>query len=427
MSNASLAIYLGESYAEIEARGGSNNVLLKKNFFLPQTSLKAILNQHVKPLTAEHTISNVYVVTKYLDRLKSFRLGGSVIQVLNENQENNYTFEDSTCLSLAAAALIIPVAKSFTVEILKSELERVKKINAEANKVVLSLTDFTSEQISSIENFFTEQGFSVFKNPQPENLNSLRRTLINAGSEGTKEEIVSEITTCITGGDEDVAAPDIHFWVKDQFQTTFENIDLYFSADQFLHNLFYNNKKDLLIHTDLERWIVMKNKTVPVWTSPWGNVNYEHIESESIGIHPFSEVKIHSSGHLVFSKVPAAIEPGPMLAGRSVKTLVVDAFFKTISKDETLVQLFPKLAESTLCNKIESQFKVLEKGQAHYEEPFDLNVIQDFVVNKLGYDILLHKIKEDRLEWTGHLNVLFKKLDNAVKPYSWTTEIFKRI
>lgn len=427
MSNASLAIYLGESYAEIEARGGSNNVLLKKNFFLPQTSLKAILNQHVKPLTAEHTISNVYVVTKYLDRLKSFRLGGSVIQVLNENQENNYTFEDSTCLSLAAAALIIPVAKSFTVEVLKSELERVKKINAEANKVVLSLNDFTSEQIDSIENFFAEQGFSVFKNPQPENLNSLRRTLINAGSEGTKEEIVSEITTCITGGDEETAAPDIHFWVKDQFQTSFENIDLYFSADQFLHNLFFNNKKDLLIHTDLERWIVMKNKTVPVWKSPWGNVNYEHIESESIGIHPFSEVKIHSSGHLVFSKIPAAIEPGPMLAGRSVKTLVVDAFFKTISKDETLVQLFPKLAESTLCNKIESQFKVLEKGQAHYEEPFDLNVIQDFVVNKLGYDILLHKIKEDRLEWTGHLNVLFKKLDNAVKPYSWTTEIFKRI
>lgn len=426
MSNASLAIYLGESYAEIEARSGSS-ILMKKTFFLPQTSLKSILNQHVKPLTADHSFSDVYVVTKYLDRLKSFRLGGSVIQVLNENQENNYTFEDSTCLSLAAAALIIPVAKNFTVDHLKSELERVKKINAEANKVVLSLTGLSDEQVNSIVNFFTEQKFSVFKNPQPENLNSLRRTLINAGSEGTKEEIVSEITACITGGAEDAPVPNIHFWVKNQFQSSFENIDLYFSADQFLHHLFFNNKKDLLIHTDLERWIVMKNKTVPVWKSPWGNVNYDHIESESIGIHPFSEVKIHSSGHLVFSKIPAAIEPGPMLAGRSVKTLVVDAFFKTISKEENLVQLFPKLAESTLCNKIESQFKVLEKGQAHYEEPFDLNVIQDFVVNKLGYDILLHKVKEDRLEWTGHLNILFKKLDNAVKPFSWTTEIFKRI
>ncbi|AZZ35978.1 hypothetical protein CIK05_03945 [Bdellovibrio sp. qaytius] len=423
ISQASLAIYLGESYAEIEARSGST-VLLKKTFFLPQTSLKSILNQHIKPLTTEHTFSSVYVVTKYLDRLKSFRLGGSVIQVLNENQENNYTFEDSTCLSLAAAALIIPLNKTFTIDHLKTELERVKKTNAEANKVVISLSQFTDEQLASIENFFIEQKFSVFKNPEPENLNSLRRTLINAGSEGTKEEIVSEITACLSRDDK---APEIHFWVKNKFQKAFENIDLYFSADQFLHTLFFNNKKDLLIHTDLERWIVMKNKTVPVWKSPWGNVNYEHIESESIGIHPFSEVKIHSSGHLVFSKVPAAIEPGPMLAGRSVKTLVVDAFYKTISKDDNLVQLFPKLAENTLCTKIESQFKVLEKGQAHYEEPFDLKIIQDFVVNKLGYDILLHKVKEDRLAWTGHLNILFKKLDNAVSPFSWTAEIFKRI
>lgn len=421
ISQASLAIYLGESYAEIEARSVSAaDILLKKTFFLPQTSLKAILNQHVKPLTTEHTISSVYIVTKYLDRLKSFRLGGSVIQVLNENQENNYTFEDSTCLSLAAAALIIPLGKAFTLDQLKTELERVKKINPEANKVVISLSQFSAEQIASIENFFLEQNFSVFKNPEPDNLHTLRKTLINAGSEGTKEEIVSELKDCL--GD-----PEIHFWVKNKFQKDFENIDLYFSADQFLHNLFKKNKKDLLIHTDLERWIVMKNKISPVWNSPWGKVNYEHIESEAIGIHPFSEVKIHSSGHLVFSKVPAAIEPGPMLAGRSVKTLVVDAFYKTISQDPNLIQLFPKLAETSLCGKIESQFKVLEKGQAHYEEPFDLKIIQDFVVNKLGYDILLHKVKEEKLEWTGHLNILFKKLDNAVSPFSWTTEIYKRL
>lgn len=420
ISQASLAIYLGESYAEIEARGVSSSVLLKKTFFLPQTSLKAILNQHVKPLAAEHTISSVYIVTKYLDRLKSFRLGGSVIQILNEHQENNYTFEDSTSLSLAAAALIIPLGKNFSIDHLKNELERVKKVNPEANKVVISLSQFTPEQITSIENFFNEQNFSVFINPQPENLNSLRKTLINAGSEGTKEEIVSEVKECL-------GEPEIQFWVKDKFQKNFENIDLYFSADQFLHNLFKKNKKDLLIHTDLERWIVMKNKISPVWKSPWGKVDYEHIESEAIGIHPFSEVKIHSSGHLVFSKVPAAIEPGPMLAGRSVKTLVVDAFYKTISKDENLIQLFPKLNENILCSKIESQFKVLEKGQAHYEEPFDLKIIQDFVVNKLGYDILLHKVKEEKLEWTGHLNILFKKLDNAVSPFSWTTEIFKRL
>ena len=104
-----------------------------------------------------------------------------------------------------------------------------------------------------------------------------------------------------------------------------------------------------------------------------------------------------------------------------------DAFYKTIAKDDSLIQIFPKLCENVLCSKIESQFKVLEKGQAHYEEPFDLQIIQDFVVNKLGYDIVLHKVKEEKLEWTGHLNILFKKLDNDLRPFSWTSEIYKRL
>lgn len=422
MSNASLAIYLGESYTEIEARSvNATAPLLKKSFFLPQTSLKAILAGHIKPLIdSGHNFESVYIVTKYLDRLKSFRLGGSVIQILNAHQENNYTFEDSNNLSLAAASLIITLNTDFNIEILKSEIERVKKINPEANKVVLSLKDFSHEQIISIEHYLQESGFKVFTNTNPSSLNSLRRTLINAGTEGTKEEIVSEFKEALNN-------PKIYFWIHDKFNENLENIDLYFSADHFLNHLLTQNKKDILIHTDIERWTVIKNKFSDTWQSPWGKVDYKHVVAEAIGIHPFSEVRINQSGHLSFSKIPAAIEPGPMLAGRSVKALVIDAFYKIISESTNLSQLFPHIKQNTLMAKIESQFKVLENGQIHYDEPFNLQIIQDFIINKLGYDILLFKTKAEKLEWTGHLNILFERLDNEVQEFSWTQEIYKRI
>jgi len=428
MSNTILAIYLGESYAELELRAinntntanKTNSSLFKKSFFLPQTSIKAMLSQVKQSLPVDSSIQNVYVVTKYLDRLKSFRLGGSVVQVLNENHENNYVFQNSSCLSLAASALIIPLNTHFNLDLLKLEFDRIRKVNAEAKKVVISLNGFSDEQIQTVANFFKTHDFNVFINKYPNSTDKLRRCLINAGSEGTKEEILSEIKDL---------APDaqINVWVNQQFTNQFENVDLFFSADNFLNHALTLNKKDILIHTDLERWIIMKNEYQQVWHSPWGDIEYPHIVTHPIGLHPFSEVLINGSGHLSFSTTPVAIEPGPMLAGRSVKPLIVDAFYEVIGKDKTMTQMFTQLLNGNIGSKIASQFKVLEKGQAHYDEPLTLDIIQDFIINKLGYDILLFKLKEDKLEWTGHLNILFEKLSGKSEGFSWTEEIFKRL
>jgi len=428
MSNTRLAIYLGESYAELELRAikdknsakKTNTSLFKKAFFLPQTSLKAMLAQVKQSLPENSSIDQVFVVTKYLDRLKSFRLGGSVVQVLNENYENNYVFQNSSCLSLAASALIIPLTRRFDKNDLQKELDRIRKVNPEAKKVVLSLNDFSQAQITTVEDFFKANEFTVFINKYPNSTDKLRRCLINAGAEGTKEEILSEIK-------EIAPSSQIHIWVNKQFTPVFENIDLFFSADNFLNHALTLNQKDILIHTDLERWIIMKNEYQQTWHSPWGDVEYPHIVTHPIGIHPFSEVLINGSGHLSFSTVPVAIEPGPMLAGRSVKPLIVDAFFDVISQDKTMTQMFTQLVQSNISQKITSQFKVLEKGQAHYDEPLNLDIIQDFIINKLGYDILLFKLKEEELEWTGHLNILFERLNGTPQNFSWTEEIFQRL
>ena len=85
LTDAVLALYLGEIYAEVEVRTIGklkSKVMFKKSFFLPQSSLKTTLNQVQKNLTELNLkITDAYVVCRYLERLKTFRLGGSVVWI----------------------------------------------------------------------------------------------------------------------------------------------------------------------------------------------------------------------------------------------------------------------------------------------------------------------------------------------------------
>ncbi len=85
-----VALYIGESYASIglfdTSEKNSQKILFQKSIFLPQISLKNLLSQ-----TKTHIIEHfpeindslpVYVVTKYFDRLKQFRLGGSISHII---------------------------------------------------------------------------------------------------------------------------------------------------------------------------------------------------------------------------------------------------------------------------------------------------------------------------------------------------------
>ena len=78
ISKPTIALYLGETYATLGIFDSSDqkkaSLLFEKSVFLPQTSLKNLLNQakvkfeeHFKDTTES---AEVYIVTKYFDRLK---------------------------------------------------------------------------------------------------------------------------------------------------------------------------------------------------------------------------------------------------------------------------------------------------------------------------------------------------------------------
>ncbi|MFZ3229757.1 MAG: hypothetical protein WA160_06105 [Pseudobdellovibrio sp.] len=431
MTQPAIALYLGESYATarlFDAAAALNKsdksaetsaMLFEKSVYLTQVSLKNILNQ-IKVAAKENEIKTLYVVTSYMDRLKSFRLGGSVVQVVPEGFENSYAVGNTQYLSLAAPSLIVSVNETSDAAFFKKELARLRKINSEVNKVVLQLPEnlISKQKKQEITDLFVQENFKIFDCEQANDLDNIRRTLLNAGSEGTKEEIISDIKE--TFGED----ASIQFWVKDRFQKEFENIDLYWSSSYFLKNYLTQKKTNSAFYFDFERWTFISAAMATVWLSPWGAISYEHPVFENFEIDPFSALISDSIGQLVVSEASPQHEPGPIIAGRSVKALILDCFYDEIKSKPTAKELFPQLSLTPLHQKLETHFQVLEKSQTLEATLFTREGLKNWIRSKLLTWIQL-KPQETIPTVFGNLCYLLKSSNSASPTTKLNTFTFK--
>lgn len=429
-SKLAVALYLGESYAtlglfDISDRN-SPSVLFEKSAFLPQVSLKSLLNQTRPHLTAngsEDTAVPVYIVSKYFDRLRQFRLGGSISQVILKGFENSYTLTDSKALSLAATQLIIAITpKELSAEFLSSELARIKKINPDLNKAVIAVP---ADQISAAEselltNFFKESGLKIFTCADGRNQNLLRKTLLNAGSEGTKEEIISDIHETL--GDR----CKVYFYTQEAFEDSFENCALFGSSGNFLSRYVRSQKKQRGAYFDIETLRIATLNQNESWCSPWGQIPVPHYSQIEIGVHPFAEVKLNHLSLIATDLSPSQLEPGPVIAGRAIKPLMLDLFYQELSQNEFIQNLFPQILQDNIRAKISNLLSVLEKGQKNPELSVSLNDFKRGILSSIALQLLYHDLGKDSLVF-GPLADVFAGLNISTAPtaFSWPREIIK--
>lgn len=428
MANPAIALYLGETYATIGLFDGETPAkakpLFEKSVFLPQVSLKNLLTQvkaQYDQNFSEHTSEiPVFIVTKYFDRLRQFRLGGSISQVIMAGFENSYTLKDSKALSLAAAQLIIPL-QSGKVETthLEKELERIKKINPDLNKAVVALPEdhFSSAQIETVVKYFTEAGLKIFLCSQPYNQKELRKTLLNAGSEGTKEEIVKDFAE--TFGEN----CSVRFFCYDGFKKQFENAELFNSANNFFAHYLKQKKLENCAYFDIETFKFLRTSQNHNWQSPWGDIPITHYEQSDLEIHPFAEVKLDQLSMLHFENSVIQLEPGPMLAGRAIKPLVLDLFHEDLKKTSLCTSLFAQLGQETLKSKISNLFSVLEKGQKNANLSLSITGLKKVISQSLNNEIRLYSSKNEN-KLIGPISALFEDEKNkCLGDFSWPKEI----
>ena len=418
-----IALYLGESYASLGVFDSAQKEIFEKTVFLPQVSLKNLLTQTKQKLSESglaEAIPNFYIVTKYLDRLNNFRLGGSVAQVVMEGFENSYSMMNTNSLSLAAASLVISLKpETLTEEILQAELARIKKINPDTNKVDIQLSEkkFSNAQRELVNSFFSQAEFNVFNCSQPENLAEVRKVLLNAGTEGTKEEIISEIKEIFGDGTE------ISFWCENRFKKNFENHELFGSSNSFLAAWARHEKSNTVAYFDHEGFRLIHTQEESNWQSPWGMIPTTHFQTQELYPHPFSEVRLDHLSMICISQKPAQHEPGPVCAGRGIKPLVLDLFFEEIARIPAMKSLFSQFNSEAQKQKLENHLAIIEKGQQ--ENLFKTNRIE---IKKQIVDGINHELtmvsRDKNLKVIGSLAPIFG-LKSA--KFTWPQEILKKV
>ncbi len=421
-----IALYLGESYASLGAFDLSEKEIFEKSVFLPQVSFKNLLTQtKLKILEhlgvedfSEHPI-RFFIVTKYLDRLRHFRLGGSVTQVVQSGFENSYALANTKSLSLAAASLVISVnPETLTEEFLVSELARIKKINSDSNKVVIQLSEskFTTARRELVQSFFTAAEFNIFTCKNPERLGEVRKTLLNAGTEGTKEEVVSEIKEIF--GDNCEAS----FWIGDKFTQSFENHELFGSSSSFLASLAAAEQSEAVAYFDHECFRLIQAHVCSSWKSPWGKIPTPHFEAKELHPHPFAEVRLDHMSMLGISKQQTQHEPGPVCAGRGIKPLVLDLFSEEVGQLPVMKSLFVNFSSDAQKQKLENHLSVIEKGQAENSLKTTRTEIKEQIIEGIKNE-LSGISKNQKLKVTGPLAPIFG-FKNA--KFDWPKEIIKK-
>lgn len=395
MSKPAIALYLGESYAtaglfDIGAKKHSD-CLLEKSVYLPQTSLKSLLNQikiqQQELLQSSETPVRFFIVAKYFDRLKQFRLGGSIAQVVLKGFENSYTLCDSKSLSLAASQLIISIDPAqITPEYLQSELDRVKKINPDLNKTVISLPEesLPTDTRKMIFDFFNSADLKVFVCPQPHNQSQLRKTLLNAGSEGTKEEMVSDIREVFGENTE------VLFFCRKGFTPQFENSELFNSSGNFLSQYLQFHKQTAGVYFDIESLRYVSRHSGTLWQSPWGSIPLEHTENAELSIHPLAEVNLNQFELIQIDSHPPQLEPGPVVAGRAIKPLVLDLFYEELQENQLAQKLFLQMSQDSLKKKLKNMFTVLEKSQKNPTLSSTISELKTRITSTLLLEAKLH-------------------------------------
>jgi hypothetical protein len=428
-STPTIALYLGESYATIGLfdiqKKNTRALLLEKSIFLPQVSLKNLLAQ-VKVKYLEHfpdqSEANIYVVTKYLDRLKQFRLGGSISQVILKGFENSYTLTDSKCLSLAATQLIISLDKNQIHEAqLTLELERIKKINPDLNKVVISIPEehITSAELELLHNFFTTAGLKIFTCRAAHDQSQLRKTLLNAGSEGTKEEIVSDLKEAFGENSK------VSFYAKNGFKIQFENCELFNSTNNFLGHFIKSNNLGQGAYFDVESLKFIQQHKGQSWLSPWGAIPVEHSNYVDLFVHPFSEVKLNHLSVLQVENITLQLEPGPVVAGRAIKPLMIDLFYQELAKNDLCNSLFTQLEQDHLKQKISNLFSVLEKSQKNSVLRTQISDLKANIIDSIYSQILFYGEAEEPVVFGPLADIFVVNKDARRIEFSWPKEILK--
>jgi N-methylhydantoinase A/acetone carboxylase, beta subunit len=342
-SNVVLGVSVGESFLEmtLAADGTSfsgQKILAQKRAYLPRESLKSSLSQFLEA-NKETPPTKAFVGMRFLEKLLSYRLGGSVAQIVTQGFENWMQIRTQSATSsqpLTESELLFAVNERVSykgevvTEIQESELveiaAKLKELGCKRVCIHFLHAHANATHETTAAAYFAAQGFEVYVPQKTDNTDEVsrwRKNLLNASVSSTFTELKAEITECVSA----------YFPAEQIFFLNGQGKQLQNEAPERLQSIFaantalrmsYADETDV-VYLGLERFTLMSyGAWTATWQSPWGQVEAPQAQTRDLKIQPTLQLDLNTFRHISFTNKSEGWEPGPMFMGRGQKPCLLD-------------------------------------------------------------------------------------------------------
>jgi len=404
-TDVTLALYIGESFAEAHLSRNQKPVHFYR-WYLGKDGLKGGLQKLLQE--AEVTeIQKTFVASRFLEKIFSYRLGGSVAILATKGFENRPGIRqplNNKVGPLSSSELLFGIdercdaqgviEKEISADEIRDLIQKLKQKQAKRICIHFLNAHKNSANQNKVKEALLAESFEVFiPNFDEHNLDELgqwRKNILNASLSGTFEEIQEELNEALKAYLP--AGQRVQFFSGEGMLFDKENhyrlSSLWGAPNTWTRNLKRAHKFDIL-YLGLEQFCLLQpEKTKSSWASPWGRVQVEQVHNRVLSLQPTTSIELSDWGELQFSKNVLGYEPGPMFMGRGQIPTLMDLW----GNDTTGIKGIDERRSSQGMQKFKNQIWALNKTASRPLDSEDkvLTNLRELALQKLVLDIGLH-------------------------------------
>lgn len=458
-----IALSIGESFAEISLYCQKKRQTIHfERWYLPKEPLKSSLKAFFEKWGKDNNsqISNVFISSRFLEKILSFRLGGSVAQLITNGFENwpylrqpskkynlknlaglifNKTDENSNTQMrnsfYASEELIFGIKERINSKgevetpLNLEELEAIatKLTEQGIQKVVINFlhSDKNSVHVKATEDFLRSRNFEIFSplNSSTDEVANWRQNTLNASVAGTFNEIKNEITEAVS---EFLPKESIAFITSPFMFFSEDNslkINSIFAQDQNIKRAHQNKTSKTYLLLGLERFSILRlSDEESYWQSPWGKIAISKVKRTDLISQPTASLFVNAWDEIDFTPSKEGYEPGPMSWGRGQSPLVFDL----MAESNLLSPDLQKRVVTSGVQKFEHQLLTLLKNSSHTKTR-DVKKAKIELLNlfkhKLMTEIYINCSTQDEIHVGGAFAPVFiKDLEEQLTNFKFTVD-----
>lgn len=423
-TDVNLALYIGESFVEAHLSHNQKSVHFSR-WYLGKEGFKSGLQKFFQE-SGVQKISRAVVASRFVEKIFSYRLGGSVATLTTKGFENWAGIRQPPQLKtgpLSSQDLVFAVNERCNAqggieqELADNEIsELIEKLKQkQAKRVCVHFLNAHKNSLNQnkMKEALAREGFEVFiptyDDPHGhDEVSQWRKNILNASLSGTFEEVQDELNEGLKaylpeGERAQFLTADARFFDKENHQRLSSLWGAYGAWSCELRK--QRKDKFNILYLGLELFsLITPDEKMQDWQSPWGKICVPQVKNILLGLQPTVAIEIGPWGEITFAKNPLGYEPGPMFMGRGQVPTLLDLWEE---KTAALKGIGERRSPQGL-QKFKNQLLALNKVSAKKfdsEEKMFLH-LRELALHKLSTDIAINA-ENSKLVCMGALAPLF--------------------